>query len=209
MLKSPHPLFVLTLCLTYPLAGHANDSAPVKVIEPKHKVAHAKSAKIDTERFQLGVFAGVLAAEDFNNNLSYGLSLNYKISSKYIAQINYGTSSVAKANYDTDRGFLTDSEREFNYYNIAAGYQLFSARTFIGAKRKYDTDIYLLAGVGSTEFARESNTSYMIGASYRVVFTDWLVWNLDIRDHLFNRAFFDDKKMTQNIEVVTGLNLLF
>lgn len=209
MQKSPQLVLALTLCQLFPIAGHADGSQSVKVIEPKNKVSIAKSAAIDTERFQLGAFVGFLAVEDFNNNPSYGLSLNYQISSKYLAQINYATSTVNKATFEGDLDFLSSSDRNLSYYNIAVGYQLFSARTFIGAKRKYDTDIYLLAGVGSADFAGDSNTSFMLGASYRIVLTDWLVWNIDIRDHLFNREFLNDKKMTQNIEFASGLNVLF
>lgn len=212
MLKGTQLIVALTANLALATTVIADTGRSVEVIKPKASATPTKSAKIDTERFQLGVFGGLLAVEDFNNNPSYGLSLSYQISSKYLAQLNYGSSAVNNATFEVDTPFLSESQRDFTYYNLALGYQLYSARSFLGATRKYDTDIYLLAGVGSTEFGGDSGTSYMLGASYRVVLTDWLVWNIDVRDHLFSRTLESisrDSKMTQNVELATGLSILF
>lgn len=191
----------------------SDDGDSVRIIDPKKEVPVAKSAAIDTEKFELGLFTGFLAVEDFNSNLSYGLSFSYHITPAFLAQINYGESEVGRATFEDNAGdgrtFLRDSDRTFEYYNILAGYRILRGRSFFGANKKYNSDVYLLAGVGSVDFAGDSNSSIVVGTSYRVVLTDALVANFDIRGHSVKRNFLDDDKRTFNAEYVFGLNFLF
>ncbi|MGH1439044.1 MAG: outer membrane beta-barrel domain-containing protein [Cellvibrionaceae bacterium] len=189
----------------------SDDGDSVRIIDPKKEVPVAKSAAIDTEKFELGLFTGFLAVEDFNSNLSYGLSFSYHITPAFLAQINYGESEVDRATFEdvANANFLSDADRTFEYYNILAGYRILRGRSFFGANKKYNSDVYLLAGVGKVDFAGDSNSSIVVGTSYRVVLTDALVANFDIRGHSVKRNFLDDDKRTFNAEYVFGLNFLF
>ena len=82
--------------LSQPLMAADNDSA-VTIIEPKKQAPKAESAAIDTEKFELGIFFGSLAVEDFGSNQVTGLSFVYHINSDFIGQINYGRSDVGRA----------------------------------------------------------------------------------------------------------------
>ncbi len=181
------------------------------VIKPSDRTADVKSASIDTEKFELGLYVGALAVEDFSTNMVSGVSFSYHISNKLLAQFNYGEADVDETTSEsvTDTQFLADDDRAFRYYNLLAGYKLFPGRSFLGSKRKFNSDIYLLAGINNVEFAGESNTGVTIGASYRVVLKDWLTFNLDFRDHIVQRDFLNNAKTTQNTETTLGLNLLF
>ena len=189
----------------------SDNDGSVRIIDPKKEVSVAKSAAIDTENFELGLFAGFLAVEDFSSNLVYGASFSYHITPSFLAQLNYGTSDVNKATFEdvANASFLSDGDRAFEYYNILAGYRILRGRSFFGANKKYNSDIYLLAGIGSVDFAGSSNSSFVLGTSYRVVLTDAIVANLDIRGHSVERDFLDDSKRTFNTEYVFGLNFLF
>lgn len=208
-------LLVLSLSLfAWAPKALAQEPKPVKIIEPKNQSTPVRSATIDTEKFQAGVYFGLLAVEDFNSNSIMGLSFSYQINPNYLVMANYGRSEVGKATFERREGlnFLADKDREFSYLSVLGGYKLFTARSFLGARRKYDSDIYLLGGLGSMSFAGESNIGFTLGASYRVVFTDWLVVNLDLKDHFFKSkdVFGDDElKSTQNLEFVLGFNALF
>lgn len=203
------------LCLIASAQNTIGDAASgqsentVRIIEPKKDVEVAKAAAIDDERFELGGFTGVLAVEDFNANLAWGLSLTYHISTRFVAQVNYGVSDIEKATLEGDNNFLSDSDREFIYTNFLAGYKILPGRSFLGKSTKYNSDIYLLGGLGRIEFAGDTNTSFVFGTSYRVVFTDALTGNLDFRGHMVDRDFLDDDKTTFNPELVFGLNILF
>lgn len=197
-----------------PLAGLAQTSSGVKIIEPKKQPTPAKSAKIDTEKFQAGFYVGTLSVEDFNTNLMTGLSFSYQLTDDYLVLLNYGTSDVGRSTFERreEINFLSDEQRSLSYLTLSAGYKLFTARSFFGKNKKYDSDIYLLAGFGEMDYAGEKGNGVSVGASYRVVFTDWMVTTVDIKNHIYDaRDVFglSGTKTTQNIEFSIGINALF
>lgn len=187
-----------------------NDGS-VRIIDPKKEVPVAKAAAIDTEKFELGLFAGLLAVEDFSSSPVLGLSFSHHITPSWLFQINYAESEVDRATFEdvANANFLSDADRVFEYYNVLTGYRLLRGRSFFGAKKKYNSDIYFLAGLGKVDFAGDTNTSFVVGTSYRVVLTDAIVANLDIRGHSVERDFLDDNKRTFNTEYALGINVLF
>jgi len=205
------------LGITYSCLGSAqtigglNNPKDEAIIEPEKQTQPVKAAKIDTEMFELGVSLGFLNVEDFNTNPVYGLSFTYHIDSKYIAQLHYGASDVDKATFEELAGsnFLRDSDREFKYFELTGGYKVLHGRSFLNSKTKLNSSIYLIAGLGQVQFADNSSTGFIFGASYRNVLTDWLTMNIDIRDHVMSRDFINDSKTTNNTEFVVGLNALF
>ncbi|MCW8876380.1 MAG: outer membrane beta-barrel domain-containing protein [Kangiellaceae bacterium] len=187
------------------------EQSPVTVIEPKSKNTRAKSAKIDTEKFEIGVYLGSLSVEDFGTNQAMGISFLYHFSPTVFAQFSYGSSDVGRATFEEVAGqdFLSDDDEVFSYTQIAAGYKLFHGRSFLGEKSKFNSHIYLTGGLENVEFAGESNIGLVVGTTYKVVSTDWLTWNFELKNHIFERDFLADKKMTNNIEFSVGFNVLF
>ncbi|MEM9102316.1 MAG: outer membrane beta-barrel domain-containing protein [Pseudomonadota bacterium] len=189
----------------------ADEEQDVTVIEPNKTVNEVKSAAIDTEKFQVGAYVGSLAVEDFSSSTVFGASVTYHVNPRIIAQLNYGTTDVGRATFEdvVSGDFLSDDAEIFEYYSVAAGFNVFRGRSFINKNIKFNSDIFLTLGVGQVSFANNDEFSARIGTSYRVVVTDWLTWNLDFHNHLFERNFLEENKLTQNLEITTGFNLLF
>lgn len=206
------PINILFCLLGLGITTHSygdDTNKPIKVIDPDKKVTTVQAAAIDTEHFELGVYAGLMAVEDFNTNPVTGISFSYHISRKFLAQVNYGRSSVERAAFEefNDQYFLEDYD--FKYVNLLAGYNLLDGRSFLGKRHKFNSAIYLMAGVADVSFANNDSTGMVLGVSYRAVITDWLTLNLDFRDTIFNREFLNDEKKTNNTEVLIGFNALF
>jgi outer membrane beta-barrel protein len=186
---------------------------PIKIIEPNKTVTTVQAAAIDTEHFELGAYVGLLSVEDFNTNAVTGLSLSYHINHSFLAQLNYGTSTVGNPAYEEKLlgNSLTASGYDFKYVNLLAGYNLLDGRSFLGKNYKFNSAIYLLAGIAKVDFADASNNGFVVGASYRVVITDWLTLNVDLRDTNVKRDLsnFNDPKQTNNTEMFIGVNALF
>lgn len=210
----PRPINILVCLFGLGITSYSfadNDEKHVKIIEPAKTVTSVHVAAIDTEHFELGPYIGLLSVEDFNSNIVTGISFTYHINSKFISQINYGSSTVKKAAFEevAAGNFLAKKDYDYQYINLLAGYDLLDGRSFLGKNYKFNSAIYLLAGVANVSFAGDKNTGFVLGASYRAVITDWITVNLDLHDTRFTRDFLNDKKATDNTEMLIGVNVLF
>ncbi|GAB1263077.1 outer membrane beta-barrel domain-containing protein [Aurantivibrio plasticivorans] len=181
----------------------------VRIIEPDDQTRAADVAAIDTERFELGAYTGVLSVEDFGSEAVLGLEFAFHLNERWMLLANYGKASIGKASFEGDPGFLASADRDFEYYGVLGGFKLFPGRSFFGAKKKYQTGLYVLAGPDHVSFAANDSWGLAFGLSYRVVLTDWLTGSIDFREHLFKRDFIGDDKQTLNTEFKIGVNALF
>ncbi|WNO10719.1 outer membrane beta-barrel domain-containing protein [Teredinibacter sp. KSP-S5-2] len=182
-----------------------------EVLQPEEQSSTVKSAAIDTEKFELGLYTGLLSVEDFSTKSVSGISFSYHINSRFLAQVQYGESDAGEPTAEKiNEGVVFVKDKTFSYYSLLGGYKLFPGTSFTSSKRKFDSDIYLLAGITNVDFAGQTETGVTLGASYRIVLTDWLTGNLDFKDHIVQRDLYNTgSKTTQNTELSFGLNILF
>lgn len=191
-------------------ADEEDTDSRVRIIEPETRITEARSAAIDDERFELGFYLGNLSVEDFGSDLVSGVELSYHLTNDWLLQMNYGTATIDRAAFESSqRQFLSSSDRDFDYFALVSGFRLLQGRSFFGARSKYDSAIYLLAGPERVSFAGNDETGLAFGLSYRLVFTDWMTVNMDFREHMFKRDFIGDSKQTLNTEFRIGINALF
>jgi outer membrane beta-barrel protein len=216
-------IFLLRNSLTTALAGllfavgavRANDLIEhdgESVIEPELQRRTITEADIDSEDFEAGAYAGVMSIEDFGTNFVYGVRAAYHITEDFFAEAAYGRTEANETSYETLSGgakLLTDSERRFDYYNISLGYNLFPGEAFIGRGHAFNTALYVIAGVGNTEFADDSHFTVNAGAGYRFLLTDWMALHVDVRDYIFKSDLLGNDKTTNNLEFTGGLTFFF
>ena len=185
----------------------------ITTITPEKKAPKINSAKIDTERFELGVYTGFLSIENFDVNALIGLQGTFHINSRLMANVYYGQSDGARARFEREVGddsdFIANREDGFRYIAAGISYNLLNARSFSGSKRKYDSYISIDTAVESVDFAGETNIGLMIGTTYKTVVTDWFTVNINLKDHIVEREFLGESSLTQNLELSLGLNFLF
>jgi outer membrane beta-barrel protein len=95
------------------------------------------------------------------------------------------------------------------YYNLNLGYNLLPGEGFIGEGRAYNTNFYLIAGLGSVNFAGDDRFSVNFGAGFRLLFTDSIAFHLDFRDHMFDIDVLGEDKTTHNLEGHLGVTVFF
>ncbi|WP_444994137.1 outer membrane beta-barrel domain-containing protein [Aliikangiella sp. IMCC44359] len=183
----------------------------VKIIEPETNVVKAQAAAIDTEKLEFGIIGGLLSVEDFDSNLVQGFSFTYHISQDFMLTLTNASSKVGRATFEdvVDGDFLKSADETFKYTSLTSGYKLFHGRSFFSEKSKYNSNVYFVFGLSNVEFANNTETGLILGATYKTVLTDWLTWDLSMKDHIVSRDFIGDDKNTHNIEWSVGLNLLF
>jgi outer membrane beta-barrel protein len=182
------------------------------VIDPQVERRKVKTAKIDTENWEAGVYVGSLSVEDFEVNLVYGARLAYHLSEDFFAEAIAGTSDAGLSSYERLSGgapLLTDSERQFTYYSLGFGWNALPGEIFLGGERAYNSAVYLTLGAGSTQFAGADRFTITLGAGARVLFRDWLAMHLTIRDFVMDVDVLGANKSTHNYEATLGLTAFF
>jgi outer membrane beta-barrel protein len=104
---------------------------------------------------------------------------------------------------------LTEDQRDYTYYNLSVGYNVLPGEAFVNRNVAFNTALYLIAGLGSTEFAGDDRRTLNFGAGYRFLAKDWVALHLDVRDHVFDIDVTGEDKETHNIEVHGGITFFF
>ena len=207
-------LFLKTLCLGAGLciatATQAQDDRPL--IEPDVTPAPVTEALIDTENFEIGAFVGVLNIEDFESSLLYGGKLTYHLSESFFFEAGVGFAEGGETSFEKLAGnvkVLTDSERDYSYYNINLGYNVLPGEAFLTENYAFNTNFYLIAGAGATDFAGDTRFTLNAGAGYQVLLTDSVAVQIGVRQHYYRIDVLGAEKTSMNTEVSTGLSVFF
>ena len=193
-------------------ADSVNADAQQQVIQPKIERRTINIDKIDTEDFEIGVFAGLLSVEDFGSNMVLGARAAYHITENVFVEAAYAKSDTTETSYERLSGgaqLLTPDERQLTYYNVSLGYNLLPGEAFIGKNWAFNTALYVIGGVGNTSFAADDRFTINFGAGYRFLMTDWLAAHIDVRDHIFDIDLLGSAKTAHNLEISGGITVFF
>jgi len=187
-----------------------DDSEPV--IKPDIERRTITEADIDSEDFEAGAFVGVMSIEDFGSNVVYGARLAYHITEDFFTEAAIGHTKADKTSFENLSGgadILSDSQRELTYYNISLGYNILPGETFIGKGHAYNSALYVIAGIGNTDFADDNHFTVNVGAGYRFLLNDWIALRVDFRDHIFDSDLLGKDKTLHNLEATGGISFFF
>ena len=201
------------------LFGFGRDEAPPptseppgQVIDPEVERREIKEPQIDREDFEIGAFAGIMSIEDFQSEVVYGVRLAYHVTEGFFVEATIGQTEAGLTSFEILSGGATlidDDERDFTYYNLNLGYNILPGEGFIGEGRAYNTNFYLVAGLGSTRFAGDDRFTVNFGGGYRFLLSDSIALHVDFRDHLFDIDLLGEEKTAHNLEGHLGITVFF
>lgn len=198
------------------LAAHAAtrpqelELEPLVVREPERR--EVRIDRIDNENFEIGVSAGLMSVQDFGSDMTTSLRLAYHVTEGFFIEGQYGTTTLGETSFERLSGgasLLTDEQRDMRYYNVSVGYNLFPGESFIGRRWAFKGGLYLIGGVGSTDFAGDERFTINAGVGYKFIATDWLALQVTLRDHMFNSDLLGSDDTYHNIEFTGGLSIFF
>jgi outer membrane beta-barrel protein len=190
----------------------ADDAAQPPVIEPDVERREIEPPRIDTEDFEVGILAGQLSVEDFGVNTVSGARFAYHVTEGFFVELAAAKADTELTSFERLSGaaqLLTDSEREYSYYNVSLGYNIFPGEHFIGKNRAMNTQTYVIGGVGKTSFAGDDRFTINSGIGMRLMPLDWLAVHGDIRDHVFDIDLLGQEKTSHNLEATLGVTFFF
>jgi len=170
-----------------------------------------QAADIDTEFFELGVTVGIISIDNFTSEPVLGVGAKFHATEDLFLQFTYGEAKASLSSFESSQGsFFSGFGRNYRYSDLLVGYNLLLGEVFPRSTQAYLSSLYLVAGVGATEFGNEENFTFVAGIGYRVGIMGGLVWAIDVKDHVFQSALVGAiKETTHNIEFSTGVSFLF
>lgn len=181
-----------------------------EVIDPRVERRDLDVAAIDSEDFEVTGFVGLMSIEDFESNVVYGARLAYHISESFFAEATYGATEAGTSSYEKlGGGAQLLSNRDLSYYDLSLGYNLFPGEVFIGSKRAYNSSVYLIGGLGSTDFANDNHFTLNFGFGIKVLPTDFIAVRLDVRDYMFDIDITGEDKTTHNLQGTLNISFFF
>lgn len=188
------------------------DDANKSIIEPQVERREIKRPRIEASDFEVGVYGGILSIEDFESNAVYGARFAYNLTEDFFLEATLGRSRAGRTSYENLSGsaeLLTDSERDYTYYGLSAGWNALPGEVFVGKNRAYNTAFYLVTGIGSTRFGGDDLFTVNAGFGYRILPSDWIAVHFDVRDYIYDTDLLGKKKIVNNLEAHLGLSVYF
>jgi len=181
------------------------------VIQPEIERVEFDEAKINPDNFEVILSFGIISIEDFGSNTILGAKLAYRVSENFFVDLELASSTAGRSTVESflDIDILTDDERDYSYYLINLGYDIFPGESFVTDSTTFNTAFYVIAGAGNTQFAGGDNFTFSWGVGYRVIMNSYLTAYFDVRDHTFELDFAGDVKRTNNIEMSFGIGFYF
>lgn len=168
-------------------SGHAEEGLQdTPVIDPSIVRLGLKEDDLDEENFEVGAYIGYMSVEHFGTYPLYGVRGAWHVSEDLFFEINTGMTSVDRTPAEdfsgTDTSFFTDDERDFLYYNLSLGFNIFPGEIFITKDWAFNSAFYVIAGGGTVDFLGEKEFALNLGAGLRVIFTDWFAAHIGFQD---------------------------
>ena len=198
-----------------PLAAQAADPAPAgqpaneQVVVPQVERREVQLPRFPSNDIEVGVYAGSYATQNFGVSAVAGLRLGYHITEDIFVEGVYGQTRVSDEAFRQILPSPIFGKVSLKYYNLSAGYNVLPGEVFIGSKRAKASALYLIGGIGSTDFNRQRHRTFNVGMGVRVLFTDRFALQVDMRDHIFSSDILGKPQTTQNLELTGGLTFFF
>lgn len=210
-------LALATLGFSLPASAEENLSIEEHSIEslgltPVIERRAVKIAGIDTEDFEIGISGGLFSVEDFESNPIAITHLTYHVTEDFFVQARYAVSELGESSFDRLSGgasLLGTDDNDITFYDLSLGVNAFPGEAFIWDRWAVNSSFYFVGGVGSTEFAGSERFTINGGVGYRLIANDFMSFNFQVRDHVFDTEITGSKKATHNIELGAGISFFF
>jgi len=196
-----------------PDAAGATSEKPAneQVIEPKVDRRELRIPHIPSNDFEFGPYAGIFNTENFGAARVLGVRAGYHVTEDIFVEAVYGQTRVSDQAFRQilPSGLFPKQLETLRYYNLSAGFNVLPGEVFFGRSTAKVSAIYLIAGVGSTQFLDQRHLTVNGGFGVRLFLATWAAVQMDLRDHVFALDLLGTRKSTQNVELTGGVTLFF
>lgn len=194
-----------------PALAQTAPRAPEAVVVPQVERRDVRPASYPSRDVAIGLFGGSYATENFGASGVGGLRLGYHITEDFFVDVTAGRAQVSDEAFRQvlPGGVFVQPTQKLNYYAVSAGWNWLTGEAFFGQRTAKAFQSYLVAGIGSTDFAGQRAQTYHVGMGLRLLLNDRFALQFDSRAHTFPLDLLGRRKDTWNLEFTTGLTVYF
>lgn len=211
--KTIRGALVATACAASCFAAMAQQQKPAneQVVVPQVDRRDIQVPKFPSNDFEIGLFAGTYATQNFGTSAVGGLKLGYHITEDFFVEGVYAQTKVSDENYRQilPGGVFPEESSKLSYYNLSVGYNVLPGEVFFGRSVAKASAFYVIAGVGSTTFVDQKKQTINAGFGTRLLFNDHFAVQADVRSHVFSFDLLGQKQSAKNLEATLGLTVFF
>ena len=164
---------ILAGALAASFAAHAADppQPPAdQVVVPEVDRRDIHVPHFPSNDFELGLFGGTYATQNFGASAIGGVRLGYHITEDFFAEGVYAYTKVSDEDFRQilPGGIFPKTSESLTYYNVSVGYNVLPGEIFLGGKRAKASAIYVITGVGSTKFDSQRRPTFNAGFGIRL-----------------------------------------
>ena len=224
-MRNPAPwnaLLLAAACIWPMVAGAAEQppadeqgSVPAagdqQVIQPDLDRRNVKVLHIPSNDFEIGLFTGVYNTQYFSSDLVGGVRVGYHITEDFFAEAVYGNTRATDEVFRQilPGGLFRSQIEKLSYYELSGGVNVLPGEVFWWKNKARPTALYLIAGLGSTDFLDQRHFTISAGFGVRTWLANWAALQIDLRDHIFSLDVLGQQRTTQNLEFSGGVTFFF
>ena len=204
-------LALVLLALAGPALAQDTKPATDQVIVPQVDRRDIKRPKYPSNDFSIGLFGGTYSTQNFGSSGVGGVRLGYHITEDIFVEGVFGRTKVSDESFRQvlPGGIFVNRSETVSYYNVSAGWNVLTGEAFFGRSTAKAWQGYLIAGIGSTDFAGTRRQTVSYGFGLRLVLNDWFAVQADVRDHTYSLDLLGKRQSTHNPEVTAGITVFF
>ncbi len=185
--------------------------APEPVVVPQVERRAVRAPSYPSRDFAIGLFGGTYGTQNFGASGVGGVRLGYHITEDFFVDATFGQTKVSDEAFRQvlPGGVFAQQEQNLRYYAVSAGWNLLTGEAYFGTRTAKAFQSYLVAGIGSTDFAGQRKQTYHVGMGLRLLFSDRVAVQFDTRSHTFPLDLLGKRQDTINLEFTTGLTVYF
>jgi len=182
-----------------------------QVVVPQVERRGIRLPRFPSNDFEVGLFGGTYATQNFGTSAVGGVRLGYHITEDFFVEGVLAQTKVSDAEFRRilPGGIFPQEKEKLTYYDLSIGYNILPGEVFIGTRYARPSQLYVIAGVGSTKFADQRRPTINFGFGYRVFVFDHAALQVDLRDHTFSLDLLGKRESTQNLELTGGITFYF
>lgn len=198
------------LCAAWPAAAQQTPASG-QVVVPEVDRRNVKLPRIPSKDIEVGVLLGSYGTQNFGTSMVSGLRLGYHLTEDFFVEGAFGRTKVNDDNYRQilPGGLFPTGEETLQYATLSAGYNVLPGEIFLGRNRALASQVFVLAGLGSTKFGDQRKQSFNLGVGLKVLMSERTALRVDMRDHIFSLDLLGKRERTQNLELTAGFSYFF